>query len=304
MNRLKPIIIILLLSLFFSSELTAQDRIKVESRLFRGDRSLEIGDSRVVASAYPPSLLLPSNQVVLETDSRVNLNIQKEIINIYRMNNVTHISTGRYIWDGKKQILAERIQIEGETFPIKLTPKLLSTKNIQLLVEIFQIKGFQNLNQNSVSRQTETGELLLKTEIELIFDQTVMLGFPVNGHTYFYAINFSKRKSPFRAYTESFRGYKEINLVKSPSPIVSPLPEYPEHLKKSKIEGTVVLQVHTDKEGNVIEVEILKSAHPELNKIARETLSKWKYEKVINKGRSVSVIFPVTIDFKLNNKQK
>lgn len=304
MKGLKPFIIIILLSFFFSLELAAQDRIMVESRLFRGNRSLEIWDSRVVASAYSPPILLPSNQSIIDTDSRTNLNIQNEISEIYRMNNVAHISTGRFIWDGKRKALTERIQIEGEIFPIKLTPQLLSNKNIQLLVEISQIKSDQNLSESIRDAQSNSGELILKTELELVFDQTVMLGFPTNGHTYFYAINFSKRMSPFRAYTDSFRGYKELNLLKSPNPIYSPLPEYPEHLKTSKIEGTVILQVQTDKDGVVTKVDILKSAHPELDKIAKNTISKWKYEKVIKNGRAVSVMFPVTIDFKLPDKNK
>jgi len=304
MDRLKPMIILVLLSFFSQLELSAQERIMVESRLFRGAKGLETSDLRVVASAYSPPFFLPSDQSIIETDSRINLNIQNEITEIYRMNNVTHISTGRFIWDGKKEILTERIQIEGQIFPIKLTPELLSNKNIQLLVEISQIKEDQKTGEKAVNIQSGPGELILKTELELIFDQTVMLGFPVNGHTYFYALNFSKRKSPFRAYTDSFRGYKEINLLRSPSPVFSPLPEYPEHLIKAKIEGTVVLQIQTDNRGNVMEVEILKSAHPELDKIAKETLSKWKYEKVIKNGRSVSVMFPVTIDFKLPNKDK
>lgn len=304
MNRLKPMIIIVLLSFFFQLELSAQERIMVESRLFRGAKNLETSDSRVVASVYSPPFFLPSDQSLIETDSRINLNLQNELTEIYRMNNVTHISTGRFIWDGKKEILSERIQIEGQIFPIKLTPELLPNKNIQLLVEISQIKENQNKIEERENKQTETGEILLKTELELILNQTVMLGFPVNGHTYFYALNFSKGKSPFRAYTDSFRGYKEINLLKSPNPVLSPLPEYPEHLKQAKIEGKVVLQIQTDKEGNVIEVDILKSAHPELDKIAKETLLTWKYEKVIRNGRSVSVMFPVTIDFKLSDKDK
>jgi len=276
----------------------------VESRLFRGAKDMETSDSRVVASAYSPQILLPPNQSMIENDSRINLNIQNEITQIYRMNNVTHISTGRFIWDGKKEILTERIQIEGEIFPIKLTPEILPDKNIQLLVEISQIKENQNKGEASKNKQTETGELLLKTELEIALNQTVMLGFPVNGHTYFYSLNFSKRKSPSRAYADSFRGYKEINLLKSPNPIFSPLPEYPEHLKKANIEGTVILQIKTDSNGDVINVDILKSAHPELDKIAQETIAKWKYEKVIKNGRSISVIFPVTIDFKLPNKGK
>jgi TonB family protein len=297
-------IIIVLLSVFFVSESTAQERIMVESRLFRGAKDLEKPDSRVVASAYSPQILLPPNQSIIENDSRINLNIQNEITQIYRMNNVTHISTGRFIWNGKKEILTERIQIEGEIFPIKLTPEILPNKNIQLLVEISQIKEDQKMSEAAGNKQPENGELLLKTELELIFNQTVMLGFPVNGHTYFYSLNFSERKSPFRAYIDSFRGYKEITLLKSPNPIFSPLPEYPEQLKKAGIDGTVVLQIKTDIDGNVIEVDILKSAHPELDKIAQETISKWKYDKVIKNGSPISVMFPVTIDFILPTKDK
>ncbi|MDH4220798.1 MAG: energy transducer TonB, partial [Candidatus Aminicenantes bacterium] len=79
-------------------------------------------------------------------------------------------------------------------------------------------------------------------------------------------------------------------------------PVYPEKCKKEKIEGTVVLEIKIDAEGNVIDAKILKSVHPDIDKAAMEAIKKWKYKPVLKDGKPVPVVFAVTINFWLRDE--
>jgi len=86
-----------------------------------------------------------------------------------------------------------------------------------------------------------------------------------------------------------------------PTPIRRITPVYPEKCKKEKIEGTVVLEIKIDAEGNVMDARVLKSVHPDLDKAAVEAIKKWKYEPVLKDGKPAPAVFGVTINFWLRD---
>jgi len=88
-----------------------------------------------------------------------------------------------------------------------------------------------------------------------------------------------------------------------PTPIRRFKPVYPEKCKKEKIEGTVVLWIKIDAEGNVIDTKVLKSVHPDLDEAAMEAIRKWKYKPVVKDGKKVPVVFAVTINFWLRENK-
>jgi len=94
----------------------------------------------------------------------------------------------------------------------------------------------------------------------------------------------------------------ETEVIIPPKPVLQTIPVYPEKVKAEKIEGTVVLEVSTDKNGNVDKVRVLKSLHPELDKAAQDALMKWKYEKVLKDGKPVPTLFAVSVEFKLREE--
>jgi protein TonB len=65
----------------------------------------------------------------------------------------------------------------------------------------------------------------------------------------------------------------------------------------------VILQVNTDIDGNVINIEVLKGVHRELDRAAVEAIKLWKYEPVKKDGKPIPVRFTVTVDFKLRKKR-
>lgn len=85
--------------------------------------------------------------------------------------------------------------------------------------------------------------------------------------------------------------------IRLPTPVQQVKPLYPEKCKKEKIEGSVILEVGIDEEGNVINVRVLKSVHPDLDNAALDSVKKWKYKPVIKGEEPVPVVFAVTVNF-------
>ena len=82
-------------------------------------------------------------------------------------------------------------------------------------------------------------------------------------------------------------------LLKKVSPI------YPDEAKKAMVQGVVVLQVTTDKEGNVKDVAVLRSESSLLNQASLDAVKQWKYEPMFREGIPVPVSFEVTITYRL-----
>jgi TonB family protein len=76
-------------------------------------------------------------------------------------------------------------------------------------------------------------------------------------------------------------------------------PAYPELAKRSRAEGTVILEVNVDAGGNVTAVRVVRG-HPLLNDEAVRAVKQWKYSPTLLNGEAVPVIANVTVVFKLN----
>ena len=76
--------------------------------------------------------------------------------------------------------------------------------------------------------------------------------------------------------------------------------KYPADAKAEGVEGRVVCSFVVDEDGNVVEVKVVRSAHPSLDAEAIrviENMPKWK--PGIKDGKPVSVRFKLPISFKL-----
>lgn len=78
-------------------------------------------------------------------------------------------------------------------------------------------------------------------------------------------------------------------------------PLYPEEGRKQHIEGTVVLQIVIDKEGNVEHVDLI-SGHPLLAPAAIEAVRQWKYKPYLLNNRPMEVDTQVLVNFTLVKK--
>jgi len=75
-------------------------------------------------------------------------------------------------------------------------------------------------------------------------------------------------------------------------------PEYPADAKEKHIEGTVVLNVDVDSEGDVARVELV-SGHPMLAPAAMDAVLQWKYRPFVLNGEAVAVETTVQVKFAL-----
>jgi len=80
-------------------------------------------------------------------------------------------------------------------------------------------------------------------------------------------------------------------------------PEYPEDAQKAGIQGKVVIEATTDKEGKVVEAKVI-DGHPLLNQAALKAIQQWEYEPYIINGEKKSVKFTVVMNFHLKDKEK
>lgn len=75
-------------------------------------------------------------------------------------------------------------------------------------------------------------------------------------------------------------------------------PDYPADAKQARIQGTVVMRVIVDKEGNVANIQLI-SGHPILALAAIDAVKLWKYRPYLLNGMPVEIETQVQVNFTL-----
>lgn len=88
--------------------------------------------------------------------------------------------------------------------------------------------------------------------------------------------------------------------VTEPVAIYTPEPLYPELLRRTHIQGIVVLKAVIASDGAVHDVEVLHAVNPLLDQAAVEGVLRWRYAPALVAGRPVAVYLTVTVHFALN----
>ena len=89
--------------------------------------------------------------------------------------------------------------------------------------------------------------------------------------------------------------------VKAPVLVARVEPEYPEALRRARMEGIVILEAVITASGEVDQVRVLKSAGPLLDRATLEAVRQWRYKPATLNGRAVSVYLTVTVTFGLRS---
>ncbi|NQT79143.1 MAG: TonB family protein [Candidatus Aminicenantes bacterium] len=296
MRKSLRIFCLLCLILLMGNFTFARDRIVIESKLFKGFKVKGKSAPEVIIASYSEPFYAFIDPSKIEAESKSISNLKNELNSIYQLKHVDHLTTGNMIWDGKKKNLNATILYEGFSYPINFSPKKLSRNKVSLRIEMFEYK------RTEVPLDEKGGEKLIDTEIVLNFNEPVVLGFPSNGHTYFLSIFIAKKKTHGVIKGKISKVNKRLKLSQAPRPVHKVKPVYPKKCKKEIIEGAVILELTTDKEGSVKKIRVVKSAHPDLDNAAKEALKQWKYEPVLKKGKPVSAMFAVSVDFKFAQK--
>ena len=74
---------------------------------------------------------------------------------------------------------------------------------------------------------------------------------------------------------------------------------YPEMARQARLEGTVVIGIVIDKEGVPQDIEVLKSVHPILDKVAKEAINHIRFTPGKQRGKPVLVKMAIPVKFKL-----
>ncbi len=105
-----------------------------------------------------------------------------------------------------------------------------------------------------------------------------------------------------RDFEVDAEGKVKVEVKVKPVLVVKVTPEFPDKAKEKGIYGEVEVEGRTDKEGNVISVKVLKSAHKLLDEAVIAAVKQWKYELPEYKGKSYAITFVVTVRFNLKDK--
>jgi len=296
MQRTKSILVFLsLLAIACLWSFADEDWI-IETRLFKAakqDGPAKPG-SPIIITTYSAPLMISSRGASPSSvaDPESVSAMKSELAKIYRLKNVDYISSGQIVWDGKREILNEAILLDGALYPIDFSPKAQDGRMISFRIDMRRQSG------------QEMVERIFNTEMSLRPNDPVVLGFPVNGHSYFLSLQVRKQ-SDFEVREAAIRsgpkgeGPAPLDLYTLPQPKVTIMPVYPEKCKKENIQGTIVLLVGTDKEGRVDTVRVLERDHPDLAKAAVKAIQQWVYEPVISKGKPIPAIFYMKVYFRL-----
>ena len=77
-------------------------------------------------------------------------------------------------------------------------------------------------------------------------------------------------------------------------------PNYPPLAKQARIQGDVILQAEINKEGDVVNLELI-SGHPMLAPAAIDAVKQWKYRPYSLYGNPVAVQTQIIVNFSLSS---
>jgi len=73
---------------------------------------------------------------------------------------------------------------------------------------------------------------------------------------------------------------------------------YPDSLKGSGIQGTVLLQATIGSNGCALGVNVVRKLNPELDKLAKQAVNSWKFTPFEKDGHPTPSIVEIAIEFK------
>ena len=76
-------------------------------------------------------------------------------------------------------------------------------------------------------------------------------------------------------------------------------PDYPDSVKKDRVQGSVMLEAVVKKDGTVGEVTVKKPLHPDLDAEAIKAMKQWQFRPGTKEGKAVDVAVEVEMTFNL-----
>lgn len=301
MSKKKLSIFAIFLMIFSALPLQASVTLYLKLRFFEGIREGAEEPPKFVSSSYLQSTVSASIR------SKFILDEEKEQIKkVFNLREVELITEADLSWNSKNsKNISHLFRLDSKIYRILITPSERIRTN-QFKIEVFE--------------QDKTGEnSLLDTEIILPEENIAVFGFEdKQGKPYFLSFHIPDRVVvggivggvaggvvPGERDKDFAKGaVRAVGEIKPPKLIKVVNPVYPEEARREGVEGVVIVEARTDKEGNVEAVQVLRGIDPHLNKAAMAAVLQWKYEPMYIKGKPNGVVFTVTVRFKLKDKDK
>lgn len=77
-----------------------------------------------------------------------------------------------------------------------------------------------------------------------------------------------------------------------------PAPPYPDSLKGSGVQGTVVVQAIISQKGCAESIHVVQKLNPQLDELAKQAVNSWKFTPATKDGKPVAVIVQIAVEFK------
>ena len=324
-NSKKTILALAGILFFAASGAWAGEDWIIESRFFRALTAENAAPPApaVIVTSFSDPVFLPAPRASYAAEANLTYvsAMRAELTGVYRLNQVDYLTSGRLVWDGKKDVLNEAIVLDGMLYAISYYPQKREGLKLALRVEVWRHQGLPDLSQYHetwIGRQrivslTESvkiesawgaGEKILNSEIATRLDDSVVFGFPVNGHAFFLSVQVKRqdedplRDKPIKVAPEE-TGSMTADSYVPPKPRVQVTPLYPGNCVQKGIEGLVTLFVQTDESGKVISVRVWQKADPDLDRSALEALRQWTFNPFLEKDKPSASSFFMSVDFKL-----
>ena len=105
-----------------------------------------------------------------------------------------------------------------------------------------------------------------------------------------------------------YAGRKDLMTVEgdvvAPRAIHKVPPKYTEVARKERIQGLVILRLVIDETGKITDIEVLKELPYGLTETAIAAVEQWQFEPAPHQGEPVSVLYNITINFRLEKDKK
>jgi TonB family protein len=231
----------------------------------------------------------------LEEDVQAEQQIKK----VYNLKDVSLLTEATLMWirDDKAEKAFHMFRINGQEYLVMVTPGRLPERNH------FHIEVYEQSAANKAS--------LLDTEFSLPDKTAAVFGFEdTKLKSYFITLRVARWLGEPAEWGGAVGGVASGVLraggneqIKPPKLIKQVDPIYPEEARKAGVEGVVILEATTDTYGRVAGIKVLRSIPP-LGQAAMDALKQWVYEPMVINGRPMPVVFTVTMQFKLDDKNK
>jgi TonB family protein len=234
-----------------SPKLGGVEAVELQMRLYQGVKKSASGEAAAGSAGF--ALTKIADEYVLP-----DFEFSKELRTIVKVYNLEYAhfqyKLNMVLKKGREGAQSHEIQLSGRTMELRISE--VKDREDRFLIEMLRVDA--------------DAEPLLETEIIVPEERTAVLGFEdTGGRIYFLALN-----------RRSDREFREENgtpkSVQGPKLVKRSMPPYPAAARENKTEGVVILEAHTDAEGNVTKIFDV-SGPPGLIEAARKSVRQWKY---------------------------